>query len=81
MLEKYVLTVLAAVLEEVAGKRHFSEKFYGLYGTAKVISVYKKNRMYKQSPYTALSICKTATCFGYIYSHHQVENRNINKKL
>jgi len=45
MLEKCVLTILARVLEEVAGKRYFSERFHDLYRTANKISVYKKNRI------------------------------------
>jgi hypothetical protein len=49
MLENYVLTILAPVLEEVAGKRNVSERFCHLYRTADIISVYKTNRMYKHS--------------------------------
>jgi hypothetical protein len=48
MLENYVLSVLAPVLEEVAGKRNVCERFCDLYRTANIISEYKKNRMYKQ---------------------------------
>jgi hypothetical protein len=45
MLEKCMLTILVPVLEEVTGKKYFSESFYDLYRTANKISVYKKNRI------------------------------------
>ena len=77
---KVLLAVLAHVLEEVAGKWQVSERFYGLCRTANMIRVYRENRMYKHSTNTTLSICKTATCFDYICSHHQAEHRTIIKK-
>jgi hypothetical protein len=44
-LGKYSLTILASVLEEVARKRLFSERFYDLCRTDNIISVYKRNRI------------------------------------
>jgi len=42
MVENYMLTILALVLEEVAEKRIVSERFYDLYRTANIIRLYKK---------------------------------------
>ena len=39
-----------------------------------------KRRMQNDSLNTLYVICKTATCFCYMYSHDQAQHRTINKK-